>query len=159
LVDLAFIVDHAGSLSSEYDAVKSAAQQFVSYFDPDKDRVALAMFATSTVIMDPINTGGHGFDKSSLLNHIGGDGIAFVSTATAEGLYAGWDQLRSVSSGSQAGLRVIVLFTDGAPNTFTGQLSLEPCHVSTQTLFPATGALSTTVRPPTARTSHPALTE
>jgi Flp pilus assembly protein TadG len=143
LVDLAFIVDHSGSLSSEYDAVKSAAQQFVSYFDPDKDRVALVMFATSTVIMDPINTGGHGFDKSSLLNHIGGDGIAFVSTATAEGLYAGWDQLRSVSSGSQAGLRVVVLFTDGAPNTFSGQFSVKPCHGCSGALVPTTGALFT----------------
>jgi len=147
LVDVAFVVDHSGSLSSEYDAVKSAAQQFVSYFDPDKDRVALVMFATSTVIMDPINTGAHGFDKSSLLNHIDGDGVAFVSTATAEGLYAGWDQLRSVSSGSQAGLRVIVLFTDGAPNTFSGQFSVKPCHGCAGALVPATGALFTSDYP------------
>jgi len=158
LVDLAFIVDHSGSLSSEYDAVKSAAQQFVSYFDPDKDRVALVMFATSTVIMDPINTGAHGFDKSSLLNHIGGDGIAFVSTATAEGLYAGWDQLRSVSSGSQAGLRVIVLFTDGAPNTFSGQFSVKPCHGCAGALVPATGALFTNDYPPPSGTPKPAVT-
>ena len=158
LVDVAFVVDHSGSLSSEYDAVKSAAQQFVSYFDPDKDRVALVMFATSTVIMDPINTGGHGFDKSSLLNHIGGDGIAFVSTATAEGLYAGWDQLRSVSSGSQAGLRVIVLFTDGAPNTFSGQFSVKPCHGCAGALVPATGALFTNDYPPPSGTPKPAVT-
>ena len=158
LVDVAFVVDHSGSLSSDYDAVKSAAQQFVSYFDPDKDRVALAMFATSTVIMDPINTGGHGFDKSSLLNHIGGDGIAFVSTATAEGLYAGWDQLRSVSSGSQAGLRVIVLFTDGAPNTFSGQFSVKPCHGCAGALVPATGALFTADYPAPSGTNKPAVT-
>jgi len=158
LVDLAFIVDHSGSLSSEYDAVKSAAQQFVSYFDPDKDRVALVMFATSTVIMDPINTGGHGFDKSSLLNHIGSDGIAFVSTATAEGLYAGWDQLRSVSSGSQAGLRVVVLFTDGAPNTFSGQFSVKPCPTCAGVLVPATGALFTNDYPKPSGTNNPAVT-
>ena len=158
LVDVAFVVDHSGSLSSEYDAVKSAAQQFVSYFDPDKDRVALVMFATSTVIMDPINTGAHGFDKSSLLNHIGGDGIAFVSTATAEGLYAGWDQLRSVSSGSQAGLRVIVLFTDGAPNTFSGQFSVKPCHGCAGALVPATGALFTADYPAPSGTNKPAVT-
>jgi len=158
LVDVAFVVDHSGSLSSEYDAVKSAAQQFVSYFDPDKDRVALVMFATSTVIMDPINTGAHGFDKSSLLNHIGGDGIAFVSTATAEGLYAGWDQLRSVSSGSQAGLRVIVLFTDGAPNTFSGQFSVTPCHGCSGALVPTTGALFTSDYPAPSGTNKPAVT-
>ena len=34
-----------------------------------------------------------------------------------EGLYRGWDELRSVPGGSQSGLRVIVLFTDGASNS------------------------------------------
>ena len=39
-----------------------------------------------------------------------------------EGLYRGWDELRSVSLGQQAGLRVIVLFTDGSGNVFPGFL-------------------------------------
>ena len=38
------------------------------------------------------------------------------STAMAEGLYRGWDQLRVVPNGSQSSLRIIVLFTDGAAN-------------------------------------------
>src|SRR5207247_1402910 len=127
LVDLSFVVDHSGSLTQDYEAVKGAAEQFVSYFDPDKDRVALVMFGSNTTIMDPINTGGRGFNKASLLNHISGsDTAGSISTATAEGLYAGWDQLRSVPSGSQAPLRVIVLFTDGAPNTFSGQFMVKP---------------------------------
>ena len=33
-----------------------------------------------------------------------------------EGLYRGWDELRTVPAGQQSGLRVIVLFTDGASN-------------------------------------------
>ena len=143
LVDLSFVVDHSNSLGSDYDQVKAAAEQFVSYFDADKDRVALMMFATNTIVMDPINTGSRGFNKSSLLNHISGSSTGIVSTATAEGLYAGWDQLRSVPSSSQAPLRVIVLFTDGAPNTFSGQFSVKPCHNCAGALVPATGALFT----------------
>ena len=38
----------------------------------------------------------------------------------AEGLYRGWDELRSVPTGSQSGLRVIVLFTDGSANGVPG---------------------------------------
>ena len=150
LVDLSFVVDHSGSLTQDYEAVKGAAEQFVSYFDPDKDRVALVMFGSNTTIMDPINTGGRGFNKASLLNHISGsDTAGSISTATAEGLYAGWDQLRSVPSGSQAPLRVIVLFTDGAPNTFSGQFMVKPFHgaPSTFSLIPATGGLWTSDYP------------
>jgi hypothetical protein len=34
-----------------------------------------------------------------------------------EGLYRGWDEVRAVPSGQQSGLRIIVLFTDGASNS------------------------------------------
>jgi hypothetical protein len=37
-----------------------------------------------------------------------------------EGLYRGWDELRSVALGQQSGLRIIVLFTDGASNGVPG---------------------------------------
>jgi hypothetical protein len=42
------------------------------------------------------------------------------TTAMPEGLYRGWDELRTVPSGQQSGLRVIVLFTDGSGNVFPG---------------------------------------
>ena len=38
------------------------------------------------------------------------------STNMVEGCTAGWDELRSVPTGTQSGLRIIVLFTDGASN-------------------------------------------
>ena len=37
-----------------------------------------------------------------------------------EGMYRGWDELRSVAPGTQSGLRIIVLFTDGASNSVPG---------------------------------------
>jgi hypothetical protein len=42
------------------------------------------------------------------------------STNMVEGLYRGWDEVRTVPSGQQSGLRVIVLFTDGASNSVPG---------------------------------------
>jgi len=51
LVDLSFVVDHSNSLGSDFAHVKPAAEQFVSYFDPANDRVALVMFASNTTIM------------------------------------------------------------------------------------------------------------
>ena len=43
-----------------------------------------------------------------------------------EGLYRGWDELRSVAPGTQSGLRVIVLFTDGASNSVPGIYEAAP---------------------------------
>jgi hypothetical protein len=40
-----------------------------------------------------------------------------------QGLYRGWDELRSVPNGQQSGLRVIVVFTDGASNSVPGNYS------------------------------------
>ena len=60
-----------------------------------------------------------GFDKTAVMNNIP-TSLPGGSTAMVEGLYRGWDQLRSVPIGSQSGLRVIVLFTDGASNSVPG---------------------------------------
>lgn len=141
LVDLSFVVDHSGSLGSQYAAVKAAAQQFVQYFDPNNDRLALIMFSANTIVMDAMNTAGRGFSQSSVLNHIA-NSTALGNTATAEGLYAGWDQLRAVPSGSQSGLRVMVLFTDGAPNTWSGTFQVNSSHNSGP-LISRSGALYT----------------
>src|SRR5206468_2294358 len=48
------------------------------------------------------------------------------STNMVEGIYRGWDELRSVARGSQSGLRVLVLFTDGASNGVPGNYDISP---------------------------------
>jgi len=60
-----------------------------------------------------------GFAKATVINDIPNT-LPGGSTAMVEGLYRGWDELRSVPSGQQSGLRVIVLFTDGASNSVPG---------------------------------------
>ena len=102
--------------------MQSAAQQFVTYFDQNSDRVSLVMFAGNTIVMDTIRTTTRGFDKTTINSHIAG--ISTVGfTGSSEGIYQAWDQLRRIPNGNQSGLRIIVMFTDGAPNTFSGQFN------------------------------------
>ena len=125
LVDLSFVMDRSGSLGGAFGQVKEAAKQFVSYFDPDPngDRVALITFSANTVVADPMRRSERGFDLGSIDNHIDST-VANGGTATAEGLYQGWDQLRTVPTGSQSGLRIVLLFTDGSPNSVSGQFQV-----------------------------------
>ena len=117
MVDLSFVIDRSGSLDSVWEEVQDATVQFVDYFDEDRDRVSLTMFSTSTEVLEPINTPGRGFSKEDINDHIydiDADGF----TATSEGLYQGWNQLRLVPLAEQSGMRVIILFADGSPNSF-----------------------------------------
>ncbi len=59
------------------------------------------------------------------------------STAMVEGLYRAWDELRSVPTGSQSGLRVIVLFTDGASNSVPGDYGYWPRRRAPDVRLPA----------------------
>jgi Flp pilus assembly protein TadG len=122
LVDMSFVMDRSGSLGAAFGQVKEAAKQFVSYFDPSSDRIALITFSANTVVADPMRSE-RGFDLSSIDSHID-NAVANGATATAEALYQGWDQLRTVPSGSQSGLRIVLLFTDGSPNSVSGQFQV-----------------------------------
>src|SRR5258706_2842669 len=66
-----------------------------------------------------------GFNKAKIISDIA-NGLPGGSTNMVEGLYRGWDELRSVPAGQQSGLRVIVLFTDGASNSVPGNYDAAP---------------------------------
>ena len=129
LVDVAFVIDHSGSLSGSYTTtpgVQQATTQFVNFFDPANDRMALIMFSTVASITDHM-TSSRGFNKASILNHIA-NSSARDNTSTADALYRGWDELHSVPNGQQSGLRAVVLFTDGAPNVFPARFRYNLTH-------------------------------
>jgi Flp pilus assembly protein TadG len=123
LVDMMFVMDHSGSMLSQYPAVKQAVINFINLYDTNYDRVGLVMYAANVWLTDSIRTGSRGFDKATMISHINASSSTGL-TSTAEGLYQGWDQLRRVPSGSQSPLRVIVLFTDGCPNTFPARVKV-----------------------------------
>jgi len=118
MVDLSLVLDVSSSIGPQWAAVRDAARTFVNSFDQNNDRLALLTFSDGGKVLDAMPSG-RGFNKAGLMSDVPSV-LPGGSTAMVEGLYRGWDELRSVSAGSQSGLRVIVLFTDGASNSVPG---------------------------------------
>jgi Flp pilus assembly protein TadG len=120
LVDLSLVLDVSGSIGPAWPAVRDAARSFIDAFDKNGDRMALVTYSFGARVLDPMPAG-FGFDKDKLKADVP-NALPGGTTSMAEGLYRGWDEVRSVPGGQQAGLRVIVLFTDGSGNVFPGFL-------------------------------------
>jgi hypothetical protein len=118
MVDLSLILDVSSSIGGRWAAVRDAARTFVNAFDATHDRMALVTYSNGARVLNQMNSG-RGFDKAGLIANIPNT-LPGGSTAMVEGLYRGWDELRTVPNGQQSGLRVIVLFTDGASNSVPG---------------------------------------
>jgi len=124
MVDLSLVLDVSSSIGSKWGAVRDAIRTFVSAFDANNDRLALLTFGNGAKVIDAMPAG-RGFDKPRLISDVPST-LPGGSTNMVEGLYRGWDELRSVTSGQQSGLRVIVLFTDGASNSVPGIYDVMP---------------------------------
>jgi Flp pilus assembly protein TadG len=124
MVDLSLVLDVSSSLGSRWSAVRDAARVFVDSFDAAHDRLALVTYSDGARVRDPMSAD-RGFDKAQVMSDIP-DALPGGSTAMIEGLYRGWDELRSVPGGQQSGIRVIVLFTDGASNSLPGHYPAAP---------------------------------
>ena len=118
MVDLSLVLDVSSSIGPQWSAVRDAARTFINAFDQAHDRVALLTFSDGANVIDQMPST-RGFNKTQVVSDVPGV-LPGGSTAMVEGLYRGWDELRSVPSGTQSGLRVIVLFTDGASNSVPG---------------------------------------
>ena len=101
-----------------WGAVRDAARAFVNSFDKNGDRVALITYSNGARVLDQMPSS-RGFNKTKVMADIPTT-LPGGSTAMVEGLYRGWDEVRAVPRGQQSGLRVIVLFTDGASNSVPG---------------------------------------
>lgn len=130
-IDLVLVLDTTGSLgppwspSGTFDQVKSAAVNFINKFSEGTggDRVGLVTFAMGGVVSVPINkTAARGFNKAQLTNAINALSNS-GGTASAEGMRRGFNELNAVPATIRSSLRIIVFFSDGAPNglpaTFT----------------------------------------
>jgi Flp pilus assembly protein TadG len=118
LVDLSLVLDVSGSIGPAWPAVRDAARSFIDAFDKKGDRMALVTYSFGAKVLDPMPAG-FGFDKDKLKSDVP-NSLPGGTTSMAEGLYRGWDEVRSVSPGLQSGLRVVVLFTDGSGNVLPG---------------------------------------
>jgi len=118
MVDLSLVLDVSGSLGSAWPAVASAASSFIDAFDAAGDRLALITYGYGAQVVQQMPSS-RGFNKTGMIAAIPGS-LPGGWTPMGEGLYRGWDELRSVPGGQQSGLRVIVLFTDGSANGVPG---------------------------------------
>jgi Flp pilus assembly protein TadG len=118
MVDLSLVLDVSGSIGSRWPAVRDASRAFINAFDANADRLSLITFSNGATVLDQMPAS-RGFNKTKLKNDVP-QNLPNGSTAMVEGFYRGWDELRTVPKGQQSGLRVIVLFTDGASNSVPG---------------------------------------
>jgi Mg-chelatase subunit ChlD len=118
MVDLSLVLDVSSSIGSKWTAVRDAARTFVSSFDQNGDRISLLTYSDGANVLDQMPSS-RGFNKTLVVSHVPST-LPGGSTAMVEGLYRGWDEVRAVPRGQQSGLRVIVLFTDGASNSVPG---------------------------------------
>jgi len=121
-VDIVFVVDNSsslrtGSLGDVTAEVKQRSKDFISKFHENFDRVSLVAYGHGAEVSHGFSSS-RGFNTNSINNAINNfdfDGY----TNPSEGFYRALKELREVSS--PADLRVIVFFTDGAPNTFSSK--------------------------------------
>ena len=119
MVDLSLVLDVSSSIGSRWPAVRDAARTFVDAFDANNDRLSLVTYGNGASVRRRRCRRSRGFDKATVDDRHS-QRLPGGSTAMVEGLYRGWDELRTVPAGQQSGLRVIVLFTDGASNSVPG---------------------------------------
>lgn len=124
MVDLSLVLDVSSSIGWRWPYVRDAARAFVEAFDESSDRIALMTYSNGARVLDAMPSS-RGFDKTKVITDIP-QSLPGGSTAMVEGFYRGWDELRTVPSGQQSGLRVIVLFTDGASNSVPGIYAASP---------------------------------
>ena len=118
MVDLSLVLDVSSSIGSQWPTVRDAARTFINAFDGANDRLALLTFSNGATVLDAMPSS-RGFNKVKLVADVP-QNLPGGSTLMVEGVYRAWDELRSVPTGTQSGLRVIVLFTDGASNGVPG---------------------------------------
>jgi Flp pilus assembly protein TadG len=125
-LDVALVMDTSGSLAkpaSAFAALQTAAiTGFVEKFSSGEggDRVGLVSFASGGQVDVQINTDSkRGFNAdvvSKKIKQLKVEG----STAQAEGLRKAFEELERVPIALRSSLRVILLFSDGAPNMVNG---------------------------------------
>lgn len=148
-LDMVLVLDASASMADVFPLVKDRAKEFVGLFNQMDDRMGLVAFSTGAYPIvsicgqypnDTQNPGanqlncGRGYRQDRLEEAIGRLNMGSM-TASEEGLKKALDQLKAVRASHQSGRRVIVFFSDGAPNTFNGKFPLKSHGTVTGNLF------------------------
>jgi hypothetical protein len=145
-VRIVLVLDRSYSMQAQMSNLRTAASNFVSGFNPGTDELGLVAFSGSafTAYPAPGNTpsanytGGTGPDvhfadpvgngNDNMLTLINALQVG-TDTNTSEGLWLAYKELQKAVAIDTDPTRanIIVLFTDGVPNGFTGWLN-DPSH-------------------------------
>lgn len=140
-VDLVLVVDNTtslmlGSIGDVTDDVVARSKDFITNFNESFDRIALVKYAYGAEVPVAFQSS-RGHSRSDITTEIDAFDFGSLSslqyTNSSEGIYLALDALRNVTD--PANLKVIVFFTDGAPNTFASEFDF----VGTSTNY--TGAI------------------
>lgn len=155
-LDAMLVMDVSGSIGSDLPALKQAAiNGFISKFNSGAggDRVGLASFSSGAVLDVPIDkTATRGFNKTTVVNAINALPMG-GATASAEGMRVALGELNAVPTAYRSSLRVILFFSDGAPNLINGQFyrqgngTMVPSTTTTGNLYSETSAANLTYCP------------
>jgi len=145
-VRVVLVLDRSYSMVSQMGALRSAAGNFVNMFNPGVDELGLVVYSASGFVAYPNPgstpsanyTGGPGPDvhfadpvtagSDNMLTTIASLQVG-TDTNTSEALWLAYLELKKAVAIDNDPTRanVIVLFTDGVPNGFTGYLN-DPSH-------------------------------
>ncbi len=115
-LDVVLVMDISGSIGGSFSALIAAARDnFVKKMIPTTDRVGLVAFSSGAVNSVDINTSARGFDQANMVTVLNGLSLQQY-TGSAEGMRLALNQLNSVTVANRSSLRMIVFFSDGAPN-------------------------------------------
>ncbi|MGC1438987.1 MAG: vWA domain-containing protein, partial [Burkholderiaceae bacterium] len=131
--DIMMVLDSSGSMDGFIAPLQDAAKSgFVNKFisDPDGDRLGVVQFASGAVITQPIDkTASRGFNRSAVnraINNLSQGGW----TATSDAMRKAMDDLNAIPQGVRSTLRVMLVFSDGAPNMVATQRAGQLVNIS-----------------------------
>ncbi|HET6419510.1 MAG TPA: vWA domain-containing protein, partial [Geobacteraceae bacterium] len=134
-LDMMLVLDCTGSLAPPYSPsttfprLKAAAIYFINQFQSASggDRIGLVTFSNGVgnfsegfIPIDKTST--RGFDRTAMTNAIN-NLSASGWTASAEAMRRAFAELNAIPTSLRSAHRVIVFFSDGAPNTIAGNFS------------------------------------
>lgn len=102
---------------------QAAINGFIDKFNSGAggDRVGVVSFSSGAILRVPIDkTASRGFNKPTVVNTI--NALRVVgATASAEGMRLALNELNAVPAAYRSSLRVVLFFSDGAPNLINGK--------------------------------------
>lgn len=124
-LDIVLVLDTSGSLGPPTSSAgtfatlqNAAVNSFLNRFNAgaNGDRVGVVSFASGAVVDLPIaRDGSRGFDREQAIEAINALSVG-GSTASAEGMRLALNDINRVPAVARSSLRIIVFFSDGAPN-------------------------------------------